>query len=183
MKECLLLLLIDSARLFITPWTPASVSYITASPSLTDGHEWGEKNGCKIPLGTLGENKGGAVMDGCVWPMWGWKAEMGPFQMRQGASRAAAPRPRTPQPCQDERHLAKLPPSVLLSLVSKQIQQASRDGNTGAQPDHPLSLWQAWCQHEGSSTSQKQSQKQHRSSIRQLWGDFVPHMVIWSCTQ
>lgn len=71
MKECLLLLLVDSARLFITPWTPASVSYITAKPSLTDGHEWGEKNGCKIVRDVLGENKGGAVMDGCVWPMQG----------------------------------------------------------------------------------------------------------------
>lgn len=70
-KECLLLLLIDPARLFITPWTPASVSYITAKPSLTDGHEWGEKNGSKILLDTLGENKEGAVMDGCVWPRRG----------------------------------------------------------------------------------------------------------------
>lgn len=66
MKERLLLLLIDPVRLFITPGTPASVSYITAKPSLTDGHEWGEKNGSKILLHALGENKGVAVMDGCV---------------------------------------------------------------------------------------------------------------------
>lgn len=66
MKERLLLLLIDPVRLFITPGTPASVSYITAKPSLTDSHEWGEKNGSKILLHALGENKGVAVMDGCV---------------------------------------------------------------------------------------------------------------------
>ncbi|KAA8588296.1 hypothetical protein FQN60_001490 [Etheostoma spectabile] len=39
----------------------------------------------------------------------GWKGEMGLFQMRQGVGRAPAPLPRAPQPCQDERHLAKLP--------------------------------------------------------------------------
>lgn len=31
--------------------------------------QWGEKNGCKILLEVLGENKGEAVMDGCIWPM------------------------------------------------------------------------------------------------------------------
>lgn len=33
--------------------------------------QWGEKNGCKILLDVLGENKGEAVMDGCIWPMQG----------------------------------------------------------------------------------------------------------------
>lgn len=33
--------------------------------------QWGEKNGCKILLEVLGENKGEAVMDGCIWPMQG----------------------------------------------------------------------------------------------------------------
>lgn len=86
MKEWLLLLLIDPARLFITPWTPASVSYITAKPSLTDGHEWGEKNGCKILLDALGENKGGAVMDGCVWPRrGGWQRWVSSRRDRESA--------------------------------------------------------------------------------------------------
>lgn len=61
---------------------------------------------------------------------------MGLFQLRQGVGGAPAPRPKASQPCQDERHLAKLPPSVLLSLVKTDalhIQQASRDGNTAAQ--------------------------------------------------
>lgn len=50
----------------------------------------------------------------------GWKAEMGLFQMRHEVGKDPAPLPRASQPCQDERRLAKLLPSVLLSLVSKQ---------------------------------------------------------------
>lgn len=65
--------------------------------------------------------KQGSGCDGWVClTQAGWKAEMGPFQMRQGVSGVAAPLPRASQPCQDERHFAKLPLSVLLSLVSKQ---------------------------------------------------------------
>lgn len=87
-----------------------------------------------------------------------WKAEMGLFPMRQGDGRAPALLPGAPKPCQDERHLAKLLLSVLLSLVSKQMLSifnrynwTSRDGNTEAQQDKPQTLWQAWCQHEGRS--------------------------------
>lgn len=147
MKECLLLTLIDPAGLFITPWTPASVSYITAKPSLTDGHEWGEKNGCKILLDALGEKQGRGCDGWLCLTQAGWKAEMGLFQMRHGVCRAPAPLPRASQSCQDERQLAKLPLSVLLSLVSKQrlsifnrYNWTSRDGNT----EFLMDLMSAW---------------------------------------
>lgn len=65
-REYIVLLLMEPARVVITPRTPASVSYFTANPSLTDGHELGEKYGSKILLVAQGEIKGEAVMDGCV---------------------------------------------------------------------------------------------------------------------
>lgn len=114
MKVCLLLLLMDPAKPFITPWTPAGVSYITAKPSLTDGHEWGEKNGSKILLDALRENKGGAV-DG-----WVCLTQAGFFQTRQGVSWAFGPLLTACQPCQHKRHQVKLPPLAPPSLVSKQ---------------------------------------------------------------
>ena len=119
-KERLLLLLIDPARTFITPWTPAIVSYITAKLSLTDGYDWGEKNGNKTLLDALGENKGRAVDGWVCLTQAGWKAEKGSFQMRQGVGRASAPLLRAWQSCQHEMHLANLALSVLPSLVSKQ---------------------------------------------------------------
>lgn len=181
MDECLLLLLIDSARLFITPWTAASVSYITAKP-LTDGHEWGEKNGCKILLDALGENKGRAVMDGCVWPMRGGKQR---WVSSSWDRESAEPLPLGPKHPSLVRmrgiSLSFLRQCFYHSLSKQTLSIFNRPHVMGTQQhstDRPLSLWQAWCQHEGSSTSLQQSQKQHRGSIRQLWGDFMPHMVL-----
>ncbi|KAM9346865.1 GRIP and coiled-coil domain-containing protein 2 [Symphorus nematophorus] len=55
---------------------------------------------------------------------------MGLFQKRQGVGRAPAPRPGASQPCQDERHLAKLPPTRRWNQLSH-----NRDpGGTGAEP-------------------------------------------------
>lgn len=184
MKECLLLLLIDSARLFITPWTPASVSYITAKPSLTDGHEWGEKNGCKILLGALGENKGGAVMDVCVWP--GRVGKQGWVSFRWDRESAEL-LPLCPEPPSLVRMRGILL-SCLRHCFYHSCQNRCSPYSTDRTGSHvmgiqkqcflsteimtgPMSAW-------GQGGELKQSQKQYHGSIRQLCGDFMPHMIL-----
>lgn len=171
MNECLLLLLIDSARLFITPWTAASVSYITAKP-LTDGHEWGEKNGCKILLDALGENKGGAVMDGCVWPMRGRRQR---WVSSSWDRESAEPLPLGPK----HPSLVRMR-GISLSFLRQCFYHSSKQMLSIFNRPQVMGIQQHSTdrQHEGSSTSLQQSQKQHCSSIRQLWGDFMPHMVL-----
>lgn len=50
--------LIDSAALFITPRTPAGVSYITAKPSQTDGHSGERKKRLQNTAGSPGRKQG-----------------------------------------------------------------------------------------------------------------------------
>lgn len=152
MKECLLLLLIDPARLFITPWTPASVSYITAKPPLTDGREWGEKNGSEILLDALGGNKGGAVMDGCVWPRRGGR--------QRWVSSRWDREPAEPLPLCPERPSLVRMRGISLSCLRQCFYHPCQNRRSPYSTDktgphvtgiqiHPLSLWQAWCQHGG----------------------------------
>lgn len=83
--------------------------------------QWGDKNGCKILLEVLGENKGEAVMDGCIWPMQGRRQRCS-LPDETGSLVSWCPLcPEQPSLVRGERKLVKLLPSVLLSLVSKQM--------------------------------------------------------------
>lgn len=180
MKECLLLLLVDSARLFITPWTPASVSYITAKPSLTDGHEWGEKNGCKILQDVLGENKGGAVMDGCVWPMQGGRQR---WVSSRWDRESAEPVPLCPEQPSLVR-MRGISLSCLRQCFYHSCQNRRSPYSTAKSGPHVMGIQEHsetvhWvCDRPDVSKRADTSPKQHHGGIRQLRGDFMPHMVL-----
>lgn len=75
---------------------------------------WGQKNGCKILLEVLGENKRAAVMDGCIWPMQGRRQRCSLTDETE-STELVPPLPRAAQPCQggeETRHGASVSASI-----------------------------------------------------------------------
>lgn len=143
--------LIDSAAEFITPRTPAGVSYITAKPSQTDGHSGGRKTVAKYCWKSWEETREGLWWMGAFDP-GGAEGGDTPFQMRQSWCPLC---PEQPSLVRAKGNSSSCFRQCFHHWCQNRCFTYSMDksgpGVGGIQNSSQIiqPLWKDWCQHEG----------------------------------